>query len=63
MIGREGDRVVVRLTYTGMLGEMEPTDVRVEMVGAGLFTSTGGLIAEAFGIGDTQAFWRALGRL
>ena len=62
-----GDRVVVRLTYSGThsgrFGDLEATDAHVEYVGAGFFRLSGGLIDDAWVVGDTQEFWRALGKL
>jgi predicted ester cyclase len=62
-----GDRVVARLTYSGThsgsFGDLEATGAHVEYVGAGFFRLAGGLIEDAWIVGDTQEFWRALGRL
>ncbi len=62
-----GDRVVVRLTYSGThsgkLGDIEATGAHVTYVGAGFFRLSGGRIDEAWVVGDTQEFWRALGKL
>ena len=62
-----GDRVVVRLTYSGThsgrFGDLEATGAYVEYVGAGFFRLSGGLIDEAWVVGDTQEFWRGLGKL
>jgi steroid delta-isomerase-like uncharacterized protein len=61
------DRVVARLTWTGThlgpLHDMAPTGKRVEYVGAALFRLVDGRIVEAWVVGDTQQFWRALGRV
>ncbi len=61
------DRIVTRMTWTGThrgrLGELEPTGARVEYAGAAFFRLAGGLIEEAWVVGDTQQLWRALGRL
>lgn len=61
------NRVATRMTYSGThsgkLRDIEPTGARVEYVGADFFTVTGGLIQDAWVVGDTQEFWRALGRL
>jgi steroid delta-isomerase-like uncharacterized protein len=61
------DRVIVRLTYSGThkgrFGSIEPTDAEVEYVGAGFFRLSDGRIDEAWIVGDTQEFWRALGKL
>jgi predicted ester cyclase len=60
-----GDRVVTRMTWTGThtgrLDSVEPTGARVSYVGAGFFRIADGLIADAWIVGDTHAFWRALG--
>ena len=59
-----GGRVAARLTWTGThRGEfagLEATGRRVEYAGAALFTVRDELIAEAWVVGDTQRFWRAL---
>jgi predicted ester cyclase len=59
------DRVVTRMTWTGThcgrLGEVEPTGARVEYTGAAFFRLAGGMIEEAWVVGDTQELWRALG--
>jgi predicted ester cyclase len=59
------DRVVTRMTWSGThrghLGEIAPTDVQVEYVGAAFFHLVDGLIEEAWVVGDTQELWRALG--
>jgi steroid delta-isomerase-like uncharacterized protein len=59
-----GDRVVARLTWTGThRGEfagIAPTGRVVEYVGAALFRTAGGRIAEAWVVGDTHEFWRSL---
>jgi steroid delta-isomerase-like uncharacterized protein len=61
------DRVVTRVTYSGThrgrLGDVEPTGARVEYVGAAFFRLSVGRIDEGWVVGDTQAIWRALGRL
>jgi steroid delta-isomerase-like uncharacterized protein len=60
------DRVVTRMTWsgthTGTFAGIEPSGARVEYVGAGFFRLSDGLIEEAWIVGDSQAFWRALGR-
>lgn len=62
-----GDRVVTRMTWNGthrgLLGEIEPTGAHVEYCGAAFFRLSGGMIEEAWVVGDTQELWRALGRL
>jgi predicted ester cyclase len=59
------DRVVTRMTWTGThtgrLGSIEPSGARVAYVGAAFFRIAGGLIDEAWIVGDTHAFWRSLG--
>jgi predicted ester cyclase len=59
------DRVVTRMTWTGThtgwFGSIEPSGARVSYVGAGFFRVAGGLIDEAWIVGDTHAFWRSLG--
>jgi steroid delta-isomerase-like uncharacterized protein len=59
------DRVVTRMTWTGThtgtLGSIEASGARVAYVGAGFFHLAGGLIEEAWIVGDTHAFWSALG--
>jgi len=61
------DRVITRLTYSGThrgkLGDLDPTGAHVEYVGAGFFRLSRGLIDEAWVVGDTQEFWRAVGKL
>jgi len=61
------DRVVTRMTWSGThRGEfagVEPTGGRVEYPGAAFFRLAGGMIEEAWVVGDTQLLWRALGRL
>jgi predicted ester cyclase len=61
------DRVVTRMTWSGThrgaLGDIEPTDARVEYAGAAFFRLKDGLIVEAWVVGDTQKLWRALGVL
>lgn len=63
----DADRVVTRMTWTGThrgaLGDVAPTGARVEYAGAAFFRLTGGLIEEAWVVGDTQELWRALGLL
>jgi steroid delta-isomerase-like uncharacterized protein len=60
------DRVVTRMTWTGthqgQFAGFEPSGARVEYVGAAFFRLTGGQIEEAWVVGDTEAFWRALRR-
>jgi steroid delta-isomerase-like uncharacterized protein len=60
-----GERVAARLTWSGThrgeFARLAPTGRPVEYVGAALFTIREGLIAEAWVVGDTQEFWRALG--
>ncbi len=62
-----GDRIVTRMTWSGThegrLQDVEPTGKRVEYVGAAIFRLEGGMIEEAWVVGDTQALWRALGKL
>jgi steroid delta-isomerase-like uncharacterized protein len=61
------DRVVTRMTWTGTqtgrLADIEPTGARVEYVGAAFFSVAQGIIEEAWVVGDSAAFWRALGKL
>jgi steroid delta-isomerase-like uncharacterized protein len=61
------DRVAARVTYSGThrgpLAGIEPTEARVEYVGAGFFRLAGGIVQEGWVVGDTQEIWRALGRL
>lgn len=61
------DRVAIRLTYSathmGRLGDVEPTGAHVEFVGAGFFRFSASIIEEGWVVGDTQAVWRALGKL
>jgi predicted ester cyclase len=61
------DRVITQLTYSGThrgkLGDLDPTGAHVEYVGAGFFRLSRGLIDEAWVVGDTQEFWRAVGKL
>lgn len=61
-----GDRVVTRMTWSGThlgaLGEVAATGVEVKYAGAA-FRLAGGLIEEAWVVGDTQELWRALGVL
>lgn len=60
------DRVITRMTWTGthrgLFQGIEPTGARVEYPGAAFFRLTDGVIAEAWVVGDTQMFWRALGQ-
>ena len=60
------DRVVTRMTWsgthTGVVAGIEPTGAHVEYVGAGFFRLRDGLIEEAWIVGDSHAFWTALGR-
>jgi predicted ester cyclase len=62
-----GDRVVVRLTWTGThtgpLGQVAPTGRRVSYVGAAFFRIADAMIDQAWVVGDTQELWRAIGRL
>ena len=55
-----GDRVVARMTWsgthTGPFEGIEPTGARVEYVGAGFFSVSGGSIEEAWIVGDSKAF-------
>jgi steroid delta-isomerase-like uncharacterized protein len=59
------DRVVTRMTWSGthqgQLRNVGPTGARVQYCGAGFFRLSGGLIEEAWIVGDTQELWRALG--
>jgi steroid delta-isomerase-like uncharacterized protein len=61
------ERVVTRMTWSGThrgsLGEIEPTGAHVEYCGAAFFRLSGGVIEEAWVVGDTQELWRALGKL
>jgi predicted ester cyclase/ketosteroid isomerase-like protein len=61
------DRVVARMTWSGThrgpLGDIESTGAAVEYSGAAFFRLSGGLIDEAWVVGDTQELWRALGML
>ncbi|HXS34012.1 MAG TPA: ester cyclase [Solirubrobacterales bacterium] len=60
-----GDRVVTRMmwsgTHRGALGDIKPTDQRIEYAGAAFFRLNGGLIEQAWVVGDTQKLWRSLG--
>jgi steroid delta-isomerase-like uncharacterized protein len=60
------DRVATRMTWTGThagpFAGLEPSGARVEYAGAAFFRLTGGVIEEAWVVGDTEAFWRALRR-
>lgn len=62
-----GEKVVTRMTWTGThrgrLMGIEPTNRRVEYVGAAIFRISNGRITEAWIVGDTQELWKALGRL
>lgn len=59
-----GDRVATRMTWSGThhgrLGKIEPTGAKVEYRGAAFFRLTGGVIGEAWVVGDTQELSRAL---
>lgn len=61
-----GDRVVTRMTWSGThrgkLSAIEPTGAHVKYCGAAFFRLAGGMINEAWVVGDTQELWRALGR-
>jgi steroid delta-isomerase-like uncharacterized protein len=61
------DRVVTRMTWSGThrgaLGEIEPSGAHVEYCGAAFFRLSGGVIQEAWVVGDTQELWQALGKL
>ncbi len=61
------ERVVTRMTWSGThrgaLGEIEPSGTHVEYCGAAFFRLSGGVIEEAWVVGDTQELWRALGKL
>ena len=61
------NRVVTRVTYSGThrgrLGDVDPTGAPVEYVGAAFFRLSGGMIEEGWVVGDTQAIWRAIGKL
>jgi predicted ester cyclase len=61
-----GDRIVTRMswsgTHRGALGEIPPTGARVEYRGAAFFRLSGGMIEEAWVVGETQELWRALRR-
>jgi hypothetical protein len=61
------NRVVTRVTYSGThrgrLGDVDPTGAHVEYVGAAFFRLSGGMIEEGWVVGDTQAIWRAIGKL
>jgi steroid delta-isomerase-like uncharacterized protein len=61
------DRVVTRMTWsgthTGTFANVEATGARVEYPGAAFFRLAGGMIEEAWVVGDTQPLWRALGKL
>lgn len=61
------DRVVTRMTWTGTqrgrLADVEPTGARVEYVGAAFFRLADGIVEEAWVVGDSGAFWCALGKL
>jgi steroid delta-isomerase-like uncharacterized protein len=62
-----GNRVVARITCSGthqgdLLG-VPPTGRRVSYPAVAIFRLAGGVIEEAWVVGDTQELWRALGRL
>lgn len=62
-----GEKVVARLTWTGthrgeLLG-VPATGREVRYVGVAIFTVVGGVIEEAWVVGDTQELWRSLGLL
>jgi steroid delta-isomerase-like uncharacterized protein len=62
-----GERVVARLTWSGthrgeLLG-VPATGREVSYVGAAIFTVRGGVIEDAWIVGDTQELWRSLGLL
>lgn len=50
-------------THRGALGEIEPTGAHVEYCGAAFFRLSGGMIEDAWVVGDTQELWQALGLL
>jgi len=61
------DRVVARLTWSGthrgeLLG-VPPTGRRLSYIGVALFRLAGGMIVEAWVVGDTQRLWQAIGVL
>lgn len=62
-----GDRVVTRMTWSGThrgaLRDLQPTGRRIEYAGAAFFRLKGGLIEQAWVVGDTQELWRGLGVL
>lgn len=62
-----GDRVVTRVTYSGThdgkLGDVEPAGAHVEYLGAAFFLIEAGVIEEGWVVADTQAVWRAIGKL
>jgi predicted ester cyclase len=59
------DRVAARLrwtgTHTGVFDGVEPTGARVDYVGAAFFRIAADLIESAWVVGDSRAFWSALG--
>jgi predicted ester cyclase len=59
------DRVVTRMawsgTHRGRFGGIEPTGAQVKYCGAAFFRLAGGMIEEAWVVGDTQELWRSLG--
>jgi len=61
------DRVVARLTcsgtHRGELFGVAPTGRRVSYAAVAVFRLAGGVIQDAWVVGDTQELWRALGRL
>lgn len=61
-----GDRVVTRMTWSGThegrLAGVEPNGARVEYVGVAIFRLSGGVIEEAWVVGDTQELWKAPGQ-
>ena len=50
-------------THTGSFEGIAPTGARVEYVGAAFFRVADGQIEHAWVVGDSQAFWAALGRV
>lgn len=62
-----GGRVVTRMTWSGThrgtLDNVEATGASVEYCGGAFFRLTGGMIEEAWVVGDTQELRRALGQL
>jgi predicted ester cyclase/predicted enzyme related to lactoylglutathione lyase len=63
LIGADG-RIVARITcsgtHTGRLRGIEATGRRVSYAAVGIFRISGGLIREAWVVGDTQELWRVL---